>query len=443
MTRFLVAAVFAFVSIPLAQAADGVLAPLIDLALDDPGRTCWTDHPAVELDPDAFGDLLADMRSDGARAGHNYEVRDVGDISLVSGPWNYNTLSGDHIQSTLSAFISEHENDYDFISIFLDEHIQFGAYFSPLANDVAGIGSRQYSYTEQWGVPKLSGYTFMNGIFDYTGSVHDALFFGQEIGHRWGSYVRRDGGGSDTLGRDQSHWSFWMDTGNSTMEGNAWIETEDGVFETDHMADIGYSDLDLYLMGFMGPEEVEDWFIIRNPRVVSNPYRWGDGNIRAGTAPYYVLRQYYDEDDAANAAPIVVNGERRTVDIEDITDREGERRPEADEAQREWRMATVIMHPGSSEFDFDDYLVAEDTREELAALWEDMARGRAVLRTDLGTTGNYTLRPRNFPDEVAYEPEVLEEEVEGRACNASIASARPLGAGALIGLLLVAARRRS
>lgn len=398
-----------------------------------PGQRSFTGSPLLELVGLPQGIASIDPTEPGARGGAEYEVMDVGDVSLVAGPWAYGSLSGDHIYASLNAFLGAHDDEYDFVSIFVTEHLDFGAFYSPLQNDAEGIGSGIFDQTSEAGYGELEGFLFMNSIFDYTGSVHDALYFGQEIGHRWGSYVRRSGGGRDMLGRDDSHWSFFLESQNSTMEGNAWIEVEDGLFETDHLADIGYSHLDQYLMGFRDPADVPDWFLIDDPQIVRNPISW---DTEPDSPPYYVVRQYYPEE-ALDLPSIRVRGDRVDIAIDDIVAVHGERDPDFEEAQRDFNMAFVIMMPASATLDFDQYLVVEDTREDLVALWESMVLGEATLRTQVGwSDGGYTFGPDSFPDAPAFEPDFDEGSDTGLAGSGCRSSQAGGGSPALWALLL-------
>jgi hypothetical protein len=76
----------------------------------------------------------------------------------------------------------------------------------------------------------------------------DVWVFGQELGHQWLAYPDADDGTGPTdalLGRAGSHWSWFLDTPGSPMEGNAWIDHGDGTFTTDLAAPYRFSDLDL------------------------------------------------------------------------------------------------------------------------------------------------------------------------------------------------------
>ena len=412
-----------------------------------PGQNSFTNSDLLELAGISSGVSTIDPADPAARDGHEYAVTDVGNISIVQGPWNYNSLSGDHIYGSLNAFLGAHEDDYDFVSIFVTESLNFGAFYSPLQNDTDGIGSGIFDSTSDAGYGELEGFLFMNSIFDYTGSIRDALFFGQEVGHRWGAFVRRQGGGRDMLGRDDSHWSFFLETQNSTMEGNAWTEVEDGVFETDHMADVGYSNLDMYLMGLLDPRDVPDWFLIDDPDIVRNPVGW---DTDPDSPPYYVVRQYVDEDEAPDLPSIRARGTRVDISLDDVVAVHGDRDPDFVDAQREFNMAFVIMAPSGEPLDFDQYLVVEDTREELSTLWETMVHGEATLRSDIGWSDrNYVFSPAALPSSPVFEPAVDESSETGLAGTGCQASQGGPGAALLPwlallgGLGLIRPRRRS
>jgi len=233
-----------------------------------------------------------------------------------------------------------------------------------------------------------------------------------------------------------------MDTDNSTMEGNNWVEYSKDRWRTDFGVDVGYSQLDRYLMGFLAPEDVDNWLLIEEPQVVQNPYQWGDDGIQPSTAPYYVIQQWVDDGDDY---PIVVRGNEELISIEDVTWIEGERNPAHEDSQRDFRMAFVIMHPDDEPVDFDDYLVIEDTRSELAELWEGMVEQAARLDSSLGTSRNYTFHPSLFPEGLVYEPEPTSSSdptLAAEGCRASLHSAGgQAGPGALLLLVALAGSR--
>lgn len=444
--------IFLLALAPLGASAQGNLT-LEELGALYPDRECFTGHedlPLVGLSNDlvAFDPAWLEERGGG------YTVQDVGDVSFIGGPWTYDNIDGDAVNGTLGEFLRTHGDDYDFVSMFTTEHLQFGALYGGLANSTLGIGRPTYPNNLP-GHEQLMGFLFMNSIFDYlydnVETVRDAAYFGQELGHRWGSFVRRRGGGYDMLGRDDSHWSFFMDSDNSAMEGNDWVETaQTNRWETNFRAPIGYSQLDMYLMGFVPPTDVDPWLLIKDPVPTRNPYGWGgEAGLTASSTPYYNVLSYVPEEEWDSLVSLEVRGTPVDVSIDDVVFAEGARNPDSTLSQRDFRMAFVIMHPESAPVDFDDYLVVEDTRIGLKQLWEDMVSDEATLTNTLATSSDYLFKPSVFTPDVIYEPAqfdvdengdlIYEGDVPGEeGCQSSVAG----GTGGLFGLLALAIGRR-
>ena len=102
----------------------------------------------------------------------------------------------------------------------------------------------------------------------FLGENNTLSVLGQEAGHRWLAYLNfRDHTGQQSeelLGRDLAHWSFFMDSDASVMEGNDIEDLGGGSFRT-----VGavrrYSRLDQYAMGLLSPSEVPTFFYVQSP----------------------------------------------------------------------------------------------------------------------------------------------------------------------------------
>ena len=94
-----------------------------------------------------------------------------------------------------------------------------------------------------------------------------------ETGHRWLTQFQFSdgrGGTSDAmLGRQRAHWSFFMDSDASVMEGNDIEDLGGGSFRTIAAAE-RYSRLDLYGMGLVGANDVPAVFYVDAPTNVSH-----------------------------------------------------------------------------------------------------------------------------------------------------------------------------
>jgi hypothetical protein len=131
----------------------------------------------------------------------------------------------------------------------------------------------------------------------------------------------------DLLGRDRSHWSFLVDTRtnsegsfSSLMEGNSWRETSPGNFTTVQNSVNHFSDLDQYLMGLRPAAEV-------------------------GSISYLVtdedLKQILRSKSPVNGFSITAT--RKTTSVAQIVEREGARVPDASEAQKDFRVAFIML----------------------------------------------------------------------------------------------------
>lgn len=131
--------------------------------------------------------------------------------------------------------------------------------------DVTGTGQDPIITPE---VPIRSGLWFNHvDYWDIWPEGTEGWVFCHEVGHQWLAFARYDADGvvsQELLGRQRAHWSYFVDTPNSPMEGNAWIDNEDGTFTTDLDHEPVFSPLDLYMMGLLPSEDVPPTFYIAN-----------------------------------------------------------------------------------------------------------------------------------------------------------------------------------
>ncbi|MFZ5477625.1 MAG: hypothetical protein ACOZNI_12685 [Myxococcota bacterium] len=300
---------------------------------------------------------------------------------MVGSSFGRSGLSYQGMYDALLYFYEVFPDEFDFATVLTnqDSSSSMGAwaFYSPLANDAQGIGDRVYDSGMA-----LQGLLFMNAWQYWSGEsdTYTSAVFGQELGHRWGSYVhydRGDGERDDLLGRDDAHWSYWLETSNSPMEGNAWSDNADGTFTLDAGEEVAYSDLDLYLMGLVGPEEVAPFFLVDDP----------DGLDRnAASSP-----EYY-----ATGRQQTARGSRVDVTIDDVVRAEGQRSPAAGDAQSSFRMAIVLLLADDEQPDEETLAGADAVRARFEEVWEDDTRGLADLDTSPGDTVVEPLDPGAF-----------------------------------------------
>jgi hypothetical protein len=146
-----------------------------------------------------------------------------------------------------------------------------------------------------------------------------------EVGHRWLVNARfRDGATTSTelLGRDEVHWSFFVDTDGSYLEGNDITPEADGRFRTTG-ASLRYSAMDQYLMGMRDASEVAPFFFVRSP---------------TGT----------DTDPGQNpASGVAFGGTRKDVTVADVVAAIGDRNPRGAPWARPFREAFVYVTVGA------------------------------------------------------------------------------------------------
>jgi hypothetical protein len=234
----------------------------------------------------------------------------------------------------LQEFTKTHSQGYDFIVIFTDFDIDLEnafAFFSPIRNDVTGLGLPLFDLSNFFGDPQYQGFLMMGFIENYPdnpqetflGSNNTIDVMGQENGHRWLAFptaIIEGKRSSELLGRQLAHWNFYMDTDASEMEGNDIRDNGNGTFTT-IASTSRYSNLDLYMMGFLPPSKVKPTFFVR-----------ADAN--RGRAPQ---------------EGFTFSGTRVNVTLNDIIQAEGEREPSSADSQKIFKEAFVYLtQPGTN-----------------------------------------------------------------------------------------------
>jgi hypothetical protein len=233
-------------------------------------------------------------------------------------------------------FYQSHPDNYDQLVIFSDASVVEGDTFAfevTVANEIRGIGLTTFDASTDFGsAGRLRSYVLMDALSKYPddpqqtflGENNTVSVLGQEVGHRWLAFVEfRNHTGARSqalLGRDEAHWSFFMDSDASVMEGNDIEDLGGGSFRT-----VGavrrYSLLDQYAMGLVSEGQVPAFFYVDNPVNVS-PSREATSAPRIG---------------------VTFNGTRRDVLIQDIVAIEGPRVPSAADSPRVHRQAFIFL----------------------------------------------------------------------------------------------------
>lgn len=244
----------------------------------------------------------------------------------------------------------------------------FAALHLGIQNSVRGLGLGDFNFTATFGsAGRLRGFLHMNHVNFWP---NDPLSFlnvlGQEAEHGWGAFVRYQRGGAESdliLGRQLAHWSFFLDTEGSVMEGNGWRDHGNGSFTSVRAFD-NYSLLDHYLMGLRPAEEIPPFFLIENPNQAFNCYgRNGDCGPQLGAT---------------------LQGTKRMIAVNDIIAVEGPRIPSAATSPKVFRQGYVYLLRKGATPRQQDLDKAERFRAAWPDYFSDRTDGRGVFQTQLG-----------------------------------------------------------
>jgi hypothetical protein len=321
----------------------------------------WTDVPQFESsDKNTFqATLYADGRIDFAYASNLTRTLEAGATGIAPGNEeggltavdfaNAAAVSGsgalaesfhadDELDevATTRKFIRNFGDDYQQLVVFTNfRFLPRGsvAFERTLASRVSGIGVPLYDDSAQYGSGgRLESFVMMDAVSRfpddpaqrYLGADNTLSVLGQESGHLFMAYAKfRDGNANSTdlLGRDDAHWSFFMDSDGSVMEGNDIDDLGGGQFRTG-TAVVRYNALDQYLMGLRPADEVPPFFYVKNP-------------IGTDTSK-----------DRGPQENVSFQGTRRDVTIQDVVAAIGPRSPAFADAPKTLRQAFVFVSVG-------------------------------------------------------------------------------------------------
>ena len=177
-------------------------------------------------------------------------------------------------------FYRTHADNYDQLVVWTDVSVVDNdtfAYETTIANEIRGLGIDIYNTSSSFGSGgRLNSLAIMDSLGKYPndptqrflGEANTLGVVAHEVAHRWLAFVsfrnHRGEISDELLGRGLAHWSFFLDTDASVMEGNDISDLGGGSFRT-----VGawstYSRLDLYAMGLIGESEVPPFFYVESP----------------------------------------------------------------------------------------------------------------------------------------------------------------------------------
>lgn len=233
-------------------------------------------------------------------------------------------------------FYASHSDAFDQLLVWTDDVMtpeDAFAFEATVANDITGIGVDVFNFASQFNsAGRLNSLVQMDAISKYPddpaskfhGENNTLSILGQEVGHRWLSYMQfsdHNRRPSDAWrGRDSSHWSFFFNSDASVMEGNRIEDLGNGSFRTTAAVE-KYSLIDQYAMGLVRDIDVPKMFYVENPVNVSS-------NADTESAP---------------RIGVTFSGTRRDILINDVVEVMGARSPSADAAPKLYRQAFLFV----------------------------------------------------------------------------------------------------
>ena len=286
--------------------------------------------------------------------------------------------------AVLHSFYRAHEDAYDAVIVFNDldmDASEFSlAHAYTVRNEIRGIGEYIYDSGSVFGSPRrLSSFVNMGALSGYpaspaapiSGLPHSSMLtiLAHEVGHRFLAYTPfkdpETGELSDALlGRQFAHWSFFLNSAASVLEGNAIKDNGEGTsprFVT-VAATQTYSPLDQYLMGLRDPSEVPPTFLVTNPTSTARSL----GN--AARSP---------------EVGVEFDGIRKEIRVEDIIEAVGARRPDASVSQKHFRQAFVLLVDEGAEPKPESLRTLRQLRRWWLAFYDLHLESKATSSADL------------------------------------------------------------
>lgn len=309
----------------------------------------------------------------------------VGDVAVIAGADDLVALvstgfavNDTHFAALSSRFIASFGDDFHQIAVFLAFRDGFSpaalAYQQAIKNDDKGLGLGLFDHSSRFGSNgKLETILNMKRIGPYGRDASDdpdnALYpvWAQESAHRWLVYFRFQRS-SDAmpsgklLGRQTAHWTRFVQSDASIMDGYLWRDNGDGTY-TPAEASKRWGALDQYGMGLRTAREVPPFFFLEDV-VDENGNKVEMGRL-AKTGRYTATRT--------------------DLTIADIVRAVGPREPALDEVARDMRMGVVLLgSPRDTAIELAGEAARIDhTRKLWTKFYDEAAGGRGSVCTQL------------------------------------------------------------
>jgi len=271
---------------------------------------------------------------------------------------------------------------FQFLTVFTTQPVDGPSpvWSTTVQNADRGIGMPIFDHSALFGSKTLEHIVVMNDVSfyaddplqsplqsSYAYAPSTLAVLAHETGHRWLAYA----GGIDAgFAGSDGHWSYSFDSGASFLGGNAITANGDGSF-TATASMRTYGPLDRYLMGFSSPDEVEPFF------VVDDVHDFVPARSRGGELLGV---------DSHPEAGVTFHGTRRDVTIGDVIEHTGAREPDASNAPKAFRMATVLVVPAGTAAEDAQLAKVEHIRRAFGSFFRAATGNRASMHTWLPAT---------------------------------------------------------
>ena len=221
--------------------------------------------------------------SGGEIASHGNNVQDFGDVCVIEDDGTLiQTVGGSNTVDFVRAyelFRTTHPDIYDYVTFFTDTANGMppqggSSWYRFVFNDTEGIGfSPTWDLRSSYNSGTLQGIMFLNQghipVWRYV--------MLQEQAHRWAAFSRYRDTVTDLDQNDHmlggwGHWALDFDEDRSALSYDPynWVE-ENGNFRRISLSseERSYCNLDLYLMGLLGPQETGDFYLLSNVNLIS------------------------------------------------------------------------------------------------------------------------------------------------------------------------------
>lgn len=302
------------------------------------------------------------------------------------------------IFSAAQRFYRNHDDAYDFIVLFNNTGLPTGpgvfAFEVNIRNEILGIGDIfNDGPTGDFGPAtgserRLVSFMNMGPLSQYPmdpttnipliGENNTVSVMSHEAGHRWGAYLsfvdpQTGRESNELLGRQEAHWSFYLNTDASFLEGNRIEDlgaaSSPRFATTQAVAQFG--PLDLYIMGLIPPEAFSNTFFVVNPT--------GGGSPSRARPPQ---------------SGVTFDGERREVTLDMIVAAEGPRIPDVSLSEKQVNFAFVLLvDEDSTDVPAEDTAKLDTFRTAFESFFELSTGDRIEAETDLKRQLELSARP--------------------------------------------------